>query len=692
MGSRSVIGLRCQMILKAYVFNLFLLAEAVPEWMFAARTVLIPKVSQPTVAADFRPISIASVVLRHCHKRAFVEKDGVAENSMLLAEVLHASTSRGKPLYAAAEETVSVLHNPIAARESLVGRLWLDSCFVSRGPTIAWSAERCLKTWNLGRMPLNCYQPDEILLPATGLDLRTQKSLHNQADVLVNGEQPIKAITDHALTKTPATVERTRKFRRTSPEKESGNSSVGVLVQVHQIHQIFRPVEPIDKPVQPDSTKRLIFEHPIRISVRGSNPGRSRGRRAISLFWARTRSCGVALACARGRLFIHPPAFETRSDSDGGECAAVGSLVRRGEHPDVDKCDDRAWLSFRSVTTETLHALRVGAMRREKFGWFLTYWCSPKAWLQWHSRYNNALHRLMVTFSAKLVVDEALLSKELRVGNVSSSPVAQLGALTTWVGAAVVREGNGMVWVGELAKGNGQFSTTPARPQVPPTCAPQSRITSADVIDVPGARQTPFLVTAHPRSTRETAISSISCSTMEGELWKNVTAPYLHDCEASRAMAKGSSQKQPSDTHKTLYDRVKRCRERKINIKASERISVVLFTQNKRPLAPEEVAYSSPGSCQLQYGLLISPLKVTAFPEYVGLRHATSCSSYRHSLPVLQVSTVERRWGRARMQGAQQPVLPSSITLIPGCTDIFPDPGSNDPSSDPGSSLTLVPI
>ncbi|KAJ8868049.1 hypothetical protein PR048_031858 [Dryococelus australis] len=93
------------------------IAEAVPEWMFAARTVLIPKVSQPTVAADFRPISIASVVLRHYHKvlgariqhgikilpeqRAFIYKDGLAENITLLAEVLHASTSRGKPLYAA---------------------------------------------------------------------------------------------------------------------------------------------------------------------------------------------------------------------------------------------------------------------------------------------------------------------------------------------------------------------------------------------------------------------------------------------------------------------------------------------------------------------------------------------------------------------------------------------------------------
>ncbi|KAJ8869763.1 hypothetical protein PR048_028771 [Dryococelus australis] len=37
------------------------------------------------------------------------------------------------------------------------------------------------------------------------------------------------------------------------------------------------------------------------------------------------------------------------------------------------------------------------------------------------------------------------------------------------------------------------------------------------------------------------------------------------------------------DTHKTPHDRVKLCRERKINIKASERVSVDVFTQDKRP-------------------------------------------------------------------------------------------------------------
>ncbi|KAJ8877309.1 hypothetical protein PR048_021763 [Dryococelus australis] len=44
-----------------------------------------------------------------------------------------------------------------------------------------------------------------------------------------------------------------------------------------------------------------------------------------------------------------------------------------------------------------------------------------------------------------------------------------------------------------------------------------------------------------------------------------------------------ASEKQSSDSHKTLYDQVKRCQERKKKIKASERVNVDVFTQNKRP-------------------------------------------------------------------------------------------------------------
>ncbi|KAJ8880496.1 hypothetical protein PR048_016966 [Dryococelus australis] len=52
-----------------------------------------------------------------------------------------------------------------------------------------------------------------------------------------------------------------------------------------------------------------------------------------------------------------------------------------------------------------------------------------------------------------------------------------------------------------------------------------------------------------------------------------VTSQYRNCIRLERA-----SQKQSSDTHKTPYDRVKRCRERKINIRASERVNVGVFT------------------------------------------------------------------------------------------------------------------
>ncbi|KAJ8897788.1 hypothetical protein PR048_003138 [Dryococelus australis] len=62
----------------------------------------------------------------------------------------------------------------------------------------------------------------------------------------------------------------------------------------------------------------------------------------------------------------------------------------------------------------------------------------------------------------------------------------------------------------------------------------------------------------------------------------------------NRIRLERASQKQSSDTHKTPYDRVKRCLERKINIKASERVNVDVFAQNERPLAVHSALSNSP--------------------------------------------------------------------------------------------------
>ncbi|KAJ8872671.1 hypothetical protein PR048_026282 [Dryococelus australis] len=55
--------------------------------------------------------------------------------------------------------------------------------------------------------------------------------------------------------------------------------------------------------------------------------------------------------------------------------------------------------------------------------------------------------------------------------------------------------------------------------------------------------------------------------------------------ETNRIRLERASQKHSSDTHKTPYDRVKRCRERKINIKAPERVNVDFPEKSRRPEA-----------------------------------------------------------------------------------------------------------
>ncbi|KAJ8880531.1 hypothetical protein PR048_017001 [Dryococelus australis] len=64
-----------------------------------------------------------------------------------------------------------------------------------------------------------------------------------------------------------------------------------------------------------------------------------------------------------------------------------------------------------------------------------------------------------------------------------------------------------------------------------------------------------------------------------------ILRPKANSKYINRKRLERAPQKQSSDTHKTSYDRVKRCRERKINIMASELVNVDVFTQNKRPLS-----------------------------------------------------------------------------------------------------------
>ncbi|KAJ8866585.1 hypothetical protein PR048_032444 [Dryococelus australis] len=77
--------------------------------------------------------------------------------------------------------------------------------------------------------------------------------------------------------------------------------------------------------------------------------------------------------------------------------------------------------------------------------------------------------------------------------------------------------------------------------------------------------------------------------TMSAYTRQKAKSKYRNSIRLERA-----SQKQPSDTHVTPYNRVKRRRERKINIKASERVNVDVFTQNKRSVLDFREWESSP--------------------------------------------------------------------------------------------------
>ncbi|KAJ8869437.1 hypothetical protein PR048_028427 [Dryococelus australis] len=84
------------------------------------------------------------------------------------------------------------------------------------------------------------------------------------------------------------------------------------------------------------------------------------------------------------------------------------------------------------------------------------------------------------------------------------------------------------------------------------------------------------------RAARE-LVGRVEWAELLGELvgrveWARAASQNAKSKYRDRIRLERASQKQSSDTHKTPYDRVKRCRERKINTKASERVNVDVFT------------------------------------------------------------------------------------------------------------------
>ncbi|CAB0043332.1 unnamed protein product [Trichogramma brassicae] len=104
-------------VVKALLFNCIQCIGRCPDAILDSRTILIPKTDGAMDPALFRPLSIPSVILRHYHRvlanrvavgvkmdrrqRAFMATDGIAQNTSLLAAVLHDAKRRLKPLHMA---------------------------------------------------------------------------------------------------------------------------------------------------------------------------------------------------------------------------------------------------------------------------------------------------------------------------------------------------------------------------------------------------------------------------------------------------------------------------------------------------------------------------------------------------------------------------------------------------------------
>uniref|UniRef100_A0A6V7KNY1 Reverse transcriptase domain-containing protein n=1 Tax=Bracon brevicornis TaxID=1563983 RepID=A0A6V7KNY1_9HYME len=103
---------------KMTIFHIFQHTGRVPAQWRNSRTILIPKESGTMDPAKFRPISIASVILRHYHKvlssrlldlplldkrqRAFIKADGLADNVFVLSATIADARVRMKELHVAA--------------------------------------------------------------------------------------------------------------------------------------------------------------------------------------------------------------------------------------------------------------------------------------------------------------------------------------------------------------------------------------------------------------------------------------------------------------------------------------------------------------------------------------------------------------------------------------------------------------
>lgn len=132
--------------LKVLFYNIILRIGGFPQQLLRSRTIFVPKKDGSSSPGDFRPISVASVVVRQLHKiladrlqkanlinnNQRCMEDGCAENITVLASVLSDARERVKELHLASLDVAkafdSVSHNSI---EKVLKGLGLPERFVS---------------------------------------------------------------------------------------------------------------------------------------------------------------------------------------------------------------------------------------------------------------------------------------------------------------------------------------------------------------------------------------------------------------------------------------------------------------------------------------------------------------------------------------------------------------------------------
>lgn len=108
---------RVPVVILQLLYNILLTQKRLPVTLASARTVFIPKVDGASTPSQFRPITVAPVLLRlfhkifanrlqamallDCRQRAFIPADGCAENVHLLGTVLHEARRKRRALFMA---------------------------------------------------------------------------------------------------------------------------------------------------------------------------------------------------------------------------------------------------------------------------------------------------------------------------------------------------------------------------------------------------------------------------------------------------------------------------------------------------------------------------------------------------------------------------------------------------------------